>query len=95
MLDNFGQDYALQAQGIYYHDDFSEDQVLASRKVWVPTLSMLDKATPDIMERRCRAKIFASHARNNETWCKSEYAWEADAWSDAFGRMRGEPKLEM
>ncbi|KAI9813027.1 MAG: hypothetical protein M1832_006418 [Thelocarpon impressellum] len=28
-------------------------------------------------------------------WNKSEYAWEADAWSDVFGKIRDEPLLVM
>jgi hypothetical protein len=34
MLQNFGKDYALHAQGIYYRRRFSENLVMCNRKVW-------------------------------------------------------------
>lgn len=30
-------------------------------------------------------------ATSNEKWEKSEYAWDADAWADVFGKMRDDP----
>lgn len=95
MLQNFGKDYALHAQGIYYRRRFSENLVMCNRKVWTPSLSengIESLATPD---RESRAETFANHSRNNETWYKSEYAWEADAWSDVFRPMRDDPCLAM
>ncbi len=95
ILDNWGQDFALQAQGIYYLSDFSDEAVWYDRKVWVPTLCEQDEETPETVDRRVRAKTLASHSQNNEAWCKSEFAWEADAWADIFGPMRHDPSLEM
>lgn len=28
---------------------------------------------------------------SNKKWDKSEYAWDADAWADVFGKMRDDP----
>ncbi|KAF2094070.1 hypothetical protein NA57DRAFT_60716 [Rhizodiscina lignyota] len=95
ILDNCGQDFALQAHGIYYLCHFSEQAVRYGRKVWVPTLPEQDEETPETLDRRARAKTLASHSRKNEAWCKSEFGWEADAWADIFGRMRDEPTLEI
>ena len=30
---------------------------------------------------------------DNARWNKSEYGWEADAWSDVFGQMRDDPVI--
>ena len=49
-------------------------------------------AAPD---REARADTFAKHSRNNETWYKSGYAWEADAWSDVLRPMRDDPCIAM
>jgi hypothetical protein len=95
MLSSWGKEYAMQAQGIYYREHFSEDLVVSNRKIWIPTLPESDEETPEILERLSRAQIFALHAKDNETWCKSEYAWEADAWSDVFGSMREDHCLAM
>jgi hypothetical protein len=98
MLLNFGKDYALNAQGIYYHEQFHANLVVAGRKIWKPNVpkdDYDDDVSPEILERKARARKFASHAKNNETWCKSEYAWEADAWSDVFGCMREDPSVAL
>jgi len=95
MLLNFGKDFALNAQGIYYHEQFDENLVIAGRKVWKPNVPKDDDASPEILERQERARKFALHAKNNEEWCKSEFAWDADAWSDVFGRMRDDPSVAL
>jgi len=93
MLLHFGKDYALNARGIYYHAQFDTDLVVAGRKIWRPDIPKDNEVSPEIFERQLRARKFASHANNNEKWCKSEFAWEADAWSDVFGCMREDPSL--
>jgi hypothetical protein len=95
MLDRFGKDYKLNAQGIYYYDFYSPRLVTSTRKVWVPSLDGIDWTGPGEESLRIRARVFAEHNLNNERWNKSEYAWEADAWSDVFGEMRNDPCLEM
>jgi hypothetical protein len=45
--------------------------------------------------RRERARVVEKHMIDNETFHKSEYAWEADAWSDLFGHMREDNQLAM
>jgi hypothetical protein len=96
IISNYGEDYKLNCRGIYYRREFSTDNVLANRKVWIPSLPATTlKNTPENHERLSRARIFAESSRNNESWCKSEYAWEADAWSQAFGKMREDHCLAM
>lgn len=90
-----GAEFALHSQGIYYRNQFSEDLVTCNRKIWIPSLSKDVGESRDTIARQFRAQVFALHSRNNETWCKSEYAWEADAWSDVFGHMRNDPCLAM
>jgi hypothetical protein len=94
MLDKYGKEYALNARGIYYHNDFSPDLVTLERKVWIPTLEGVDWEEPSECDRRQRARVLMEHNINNETRHKSEYAWEADAWNDVFGSMRNDPCLE-
>jgi hypothetical protein len=95
MIDRYGKDYAQNAQGIYYHHWYNSKFVTCDRRVWVPSLDGIDWNEPCEADRRRRARIFAKHARNNEKWNKSEYAWEADAWSDVFSQMRDDPYLAM
>ena len=91
MLLNLGKDYALNAQGIYYHE-----QCDVNLDVWKPNVPKDDDdVSPEILDRQARARKLASHAKNNETWCKSEFAWEADAWSDVFGCMREDPSVAL
>jgi hypothetical protein len=96
LISSYGEDYKLNCRGIYYRREFSIDKVVANRKVWVPSLPAPKlKDTPENRERLLRAHIFAESSRNNESWCKSEYAWEADAWSQVFGKMREDHCLAM
>ncbi|KIX09219.1 uncharacterized protein Z518_00298 [Rhinocladiella mackenziei CBS 650.93] len=88
MLSKYGKDYALHARGIYYRDSFSEDMVVFDRKVWTPSLPESESRSPEMLEQQIRARSFAYHSKDNERWCKSEYAWEADAWSDVFRHLR-------
>lgn len=96
MISSWGQEYMLNSRGIYYLNWFTASKVLATRQVWVPSVSpvMIDN-TPEDIGRLSRAQRFAARSRNNESWCKSEYAWEADAWSQAFERMREDCCLAM
>jgi len=95
MLDRYGKEYALNARGIYYHDNFSPELVTVGRKVWIPSLEAIDWDKPCEWDRRRRARVLMEHNINNETRHKSEYAWEADAWADVFSDMRNDPYLEM
>lgn len=95
MLDNCGKEYALNARGIYYYDHFSHDLVTCTRKVWIPSLEGIDWDTPNERSRRRQAELVVAHSIRNEMRRKSEYAWEADAWSDIFGDMRDDFCLEM
>jgi hypothetical protein len=95
MMDRYGKDYALNAQGIYYYDDYSAERVTCNRKVWIPTYRGVDWEEPGEAHRRKRARVLVEHNISNETRTKSEYAWEADAWSDVFGDMRNDRCLEM
>jgi len=95
MLLRFGKDYALNARGIYYREKFDADLVVAGRKIWRPDIPKDNEVSPEILERQARARKFASHANNNEMRYKSEFAWEADAWSDVFGCMREDPSLAL
>jgi hypothetical protein len=93
LIDYFGKDYALNAQGIYYRSDYSQGWVTYGRNLWIPNLTGVDWEEPSELPRRKRARVLMEHTLNNETWNKSEYAWEADAWSDIFGDMRNDPIL--
>jgi len=95
MLDCFGKDYRLNTQGIYYRDRYSPQFVTSNRKVWVPTFEGIGWKERGQKSLRKRARIFVEHNINNERWTKSEYAWEADVWSDVFGKMRNDPCLEV
>ncbi|KAF8853629.1 hypothetical protein BDZ45DRAFT_657717 [Acephala macrosclerotiorum] len=95
MIDNYGKDYALNARGIYYFNDFRPKLVTVDRKVWVPSFKNIDWDDRSEWDRRKRARIIMEHNIDNETRHKSEYAWEADAWADVFNKMRNDPCLEV
>lgn len=95
MIDSYGKEYALNARGIYYVDEFSPKLVTVDRKVWVPSFGDINWENPSESDRRQRARIIVEHNNDNETRHKSEYAWEADAWADIFSQMRNDPCLEM
>lgn len=88
MIDRHGKDYALNSQGIYYRHMYNSDWVTCNRELWVPTLEDVDWNDPAEEDRRQRACTVAQHALHNETYVKSEFAWEADAWSDVFKEIR-------
>lgn len=95
MIDNYGKDYALNARGIYYFNDFRPELVSVGRKVWVPSFEDINWEDQSERNRRKRARIIMDHNIDNETRHKSEYAWEADAWADVFNQMRNDPYLEV
>lgn len=92
-LMRFKREWDMNAEGIYYRHHYSRHWEIPIHKLWVPSLDGVDWDEPSESRRRRRARKFVSHALNNETWSKSEYAWEADAWSDVFGRIRNDPLL--
>lgn len=85
----------FHAQGIYYKNSFSPRRVTGTREVWVPSLDGDDWGTQSRVTLRARARTLAERSRRNESWNKSEYAWEADAWSCVFEDMRNDHTLEM
>lgn len=95
LIERFGADWGLNARGIYYRHYYSPGWVSADHSLWLPSLDGVDWDHPTEESRRARAKIFQKHVLENEKWKKSEYAWEADAWSDVFGQMRNDPVLEV
>lgn len=95
IVNNHGKDMAQNAQGIYYYNLFEEDRAPANRELFIPSFESVDWDSPTEVGRRERAQIVEEHMINNETFHKSEYAWEADAWSDIFGSMRNDNQLAM
>jgi hypothetical protein len=95
MIDSFGKEYASNARGIYYVNEFWQNLVTVGRKVWVPSFEDTDWDGPSELNRRKRARTMMEHNIDNETRHKSEYAWEADAWADVFSEMRNDPCLEV
>ncbi|KAF2500436.1 hypothetical protein BU16DRAFT_602269 [Lophium mytilinum] len=84
------KDAAQKAQGVYYHDSCDPDSVIEGRKLFVPSLR---RDGDNNVDRTKRAEVLAKHMQDNERFTKSEYAWEADAWSDVFGKIRDDPHL--
>lgn len=82
LIDRFRDDWGMNARGIYYRLHYSPGWVTADHRPWLPSLDDLD--WDDVVEesRRMRARLFLQHALYNEKWNKSEYAREADAWTD-------------
>lgn len=95
LIDRFGDDWGMNARGIYYRHHYSPGWVTADHSLWLPSLDGIDWNDDVEKSRRCRAKSFLKHALDNEKWNKSEYAWEADAWTDVFGPMRDDPALSV
>ncbi|SPO07514.1 uncharacterized protein DNG_10208 [Cephalotrichum gorgonifer] len=93
LIDRFGSDWGLNARGIYYRHHYSPGWVTAGHSLWLPSLDQTDWEHPSEEPRRKRARVLVGHALDNERWRKSEYAWEADAWTDVFGLMRNDPAL--
>jgi hypothetical protein len=65
--------------------------VTLDSKIWIPSLEDVDWDDPCETDRRRRARRFAKHTKDNETWRRSE--WEVDAWSDIFCEMKDDPLL--
>lgn len=78
---------------IHYYDSFDESRVPEDRNLFVPLIEGVNWDDWKENYRRERALIVKKHMVNNETFHKSEYAWEADAWADIFGRMRSDNRL--
>ncbi|KAK2604093.1 hypothetical protein N8I77_007051 [Diaporthe amygdali] len=93
LIDRFGDDWRMNARGIYYRHHYSPGWVTADHSLWLPSLDGVDWNDEVEASRRIRAKSFLKHALDNEKWNKSEYAWEADAWTDVFSLMRNDPAL--
>ena len=83
----------MNGEGIYYRHYYSRHWEDPLNEMWIPSLTGLDWNHPSEATRRQKAELFVKHALDNEKWNKSEYAWEADAWTDVFGRMRDDPVL--
>lgn len=62
MLKTYGQDWKLNAVGIYYRHFFSPHWVTAGRKLWIPSLDGIDWTGAAEKPRRERAKTFVRHA---------------------------------
>lgn len=93
MIERFGADWGLNARGIYYRHRYSLEWVSFGHNLWMPSLDGIDWKDFSESSRCSRAETFLKHVLNNERWKKSEYAWEADAWTDVFGQMRNDPAL--
>ncbi|KAF4946264.1 hypothetical protein FSARC_14238 [Fusarium sarcochroum] len=94
-IDAFGSEWGMNARGIYYRHYYSPAWVTADHSLWLPSLDGTDWTHHAEEGRRARARSFVKHTLNNEGWAKSEYAWEADAWTDIFGFMRDDPVLSV
>lgn len=93
LIDRFGAEWGMNARGIYYRHYYSSGWVTADHNLWLPSLHSEDWNHRAEKSRRTRAQIFLKHVLDNEKWNKSEYPWEADAWTDVFGPMRNDPLL--
>ncbi|KAL1888197.1 hypothetical protein Sste5346_009737 [Sporothrix stenoceras] len=93
MLRRYGRDWGANAQGIYYRHHYSPEWVTADHNLWLPSFREMEWDDAGEADRRLRAKSLLRHILDNERWGKSEYAWEADAWTDVFGGMRNDPVL--
>ncbi|KAH7086177.1 hypothetical protein FB567DRAFT_549691 [Paraphoma chrysanthemicola] len=89
----FHRDWSWNARGVYYRHYYSPHWITGDHTLWIPTIDhdMFDH--PQERPRRERAQRLLRHALDNKRWTKSEYAWEADAWSDVFGQIRDDPAL--
>ncbi|KAJ5167275.1 uncharacterized protein N7482_006056 [Penicillium canariense] len=93
MIERFGADWGFNARGIYYRHHFSRAWVTPGHDLWLPSVCDVHWSHASEDSRRARAEKFLKHSLDNERFKKSEYAWEADAWQDVFGRMRDDPSL--
>ncbi|PVH83821.1 hypothetical protein DL98DRAFT_454426 [Cadophora sp. DSE1049] len=93
IVNELGKDIAQSSQGIYYYDSFHPTRVPDNRNVFVPSIEGVNWEGSEEDGRRERALAVERHMINNETFHKSEYAWEADAWADIFGHIRDDNQL--
>ena len=91
LVDSCGEDWRWNARGVYYRHFYSPEWVTEGHDLWIPEVNSQSLESSANNSLKERAKTFLIHALNNEDWNKSEYAWEADAWSDVFGQMRNDP----
>ncbi|OBT55208.1 hypothetical protein VE04_05528 [Pseudogymnoascus sp. 24MN13] len=78
IMSTFGKDMAQNAQGIYYWDSFDKARVPTDQNLFIPSFKNIDWDNPAEADRSGRARVVGTHMVNNETYCKSEFAWEAD-----------------
>lgn len=93
LLQRYGRDWGDNARGIYYRHHYSPEWVTADHSLWLPSFQEIEWDDAGEADRRLRAQSLLRHVLDNERWNKSEYAWEADAWTDVFGGMRNDPVL--
>ena len=74
--------------------DWYYEKVLSSRNVFIPSFRNLHWSEAHEAERRSRASVASQHALQNSSWNKSEFAWDADARNDIFGKIKEDPVLE-
>jgi len=86
-------DWSWNARGTYYRHYYSPEWVTEDHSLFVPTLDDINWNDSTEETRRVRARTFLKHAIDKGQWNRSEYAWEADAWTDVFGQMRDDPAL--
>ena len=91
--DSYHHDWAWNARGVYYRYFYSPEWVTGDHSLWIPTFNEVDWDDRTEEMRRIRARTFLKHALRNEGWNRSEYAWEADAWTDVFGQMKNDPAI--
>lgn len=95
VVDRFADEWGMNARGIYYRHYYSPGWVTADHSLWLPSLQGENWNGGAEKSRRIRARSFLKHALDNERWNKSEYAWEADAWTDVFSLMRNDRALSV
>ncbi|KAJ6786268.1 hypothetical protein PWT90_00808 [Aphanocladium album] len=95
MLDRFRRDWKANACGIYYRHYYSPAWLVGKQTIWVPSLEGRSWELPTEETRRTRAKQMVKHAIMNHKGRKSEYSWEADAWTDVFSPMREDPLIAL
>ncbi|KAJ3494309.1 hypothetical protein NLG97_g4161 [Lecanicillium saksenae] len=95
MMDRFRHDWQSNARGIYYRHYYSPAWLEGKQTVWVPSLDGRSWDLPAEEMMRARAKQMVKHALANHKGRKSEYSWEADAWTDVFSPMREDPLIAL
>ena len=75
--------------------DWYYPKLLSQRNTFVPSLKGIDWNSLAEVGRKTRSDIAWQHALSNSTWNKSEFAWDADARCDIFGKIREDRRLDM